>query len=132
MPTLRETRVAIFFALLSLLGVAGWVREGNAAVPAVAIGLTLAASWLAYRGRLFGNPTLVVDPQQVRLTVGGREISAAWRDVERVSFGPYRRHEIWLVRRDGPPIRFSDSMTTADGERFDMVFDDYLEAPKTP
>jgi hypothetical protein len=59
-------------------------------------------------------------------------VSAPWSDIESVSFGPYLRRELWLVRRSGNPIRFSDSMTTAQGERFDMVFEDYWTPPDEP
>jgi hypothetical protein len=81
---------------------------------------------LAYRGRLFGNPALIAEPDKVIYRHGRREVVASWDEIESASFGPYRRGELWLVRRDGPPIRFSNSMTTAAGERFDMLLEDYL------
>jgi len=112
------------------LALAGLVREGNVATLAVAAGMTLAALWLAYRGRLLGRPTLITGPTQLCFRKGRREVTAPWSDIERVSFGPYMRRELWLVRRSGAPIRISDSMTTADGERFDMVFEDYWKPPK--
>ena len=130
MPSWRELRLVLFFALLSLLALVGLVREGNVATLAVSVGMTLAAAWLAYRGRLFGRPTLIAGPTQLCFRKGRREEIARWSDIERVSFGPYLRSELWLVRRSGAPIRISDSMTTADGERFDMVFEDYWKPPK--
>jgi hypothetical protein len=125
LPSWRELRLVLFFALLSLLALVGLVREGNVATLAVAVGMTVAAAWLAYRGRLLGRPTLVAGPTQLCFRTGRREEIGRWSDIERVSFGPYLRHELWLVRRGGAPIRISDSMTTAGGERFDMVFEDY-------
>ena len=130
-PSLRELRGALFFAFLSLLALIGWAREGNAAVPTVSIAITLAASWLAYRGRLFGRPTLIAEPDRVRFRKGGREVAVPWSEIERVSFGPYLRGEYWLVRRCGAPVRISNSMTTADGERFDMVIEDYVDTAAT-
>jgi hypothetical protein len=112
-PTLRELKNALFFAVLSLVGVLGWQREGNAAALLIGLAMTLAASWLAYRGRLFGNPALIAEPDKVIYRHGRREVVASWDEIESASFGPYRRGELWLVRRDGPPIRFSNSMTTA-------------------
>lgn len=130
MPSWRDLREALVFAVLSLLALIGWVREGNVAVLAASLAMTSAALWLAYRGRVFGDPTLIAEPTHVRFRKRGREVSAPWSDIESVSFGPYLRRELWLVRRSGDPIRFSDSMTTAQGERFDMLIEDYLPPPK--
>ena len=130
LPAVRDTLGVIFFGLLSLVGTVGWVREGNPWPMLAALGLMAAGSWLAYRGRLLGAPTLIAQPERISFRRGRHEVSADWDDIERVTFGPYLRKEIWLVRRNGPPISFSDSMTTADGERFDMVFEDYWTPPK--
>ena len=130
LPPLRDSWPALFFALLSLLALVGWFREGRVGPLLASLGLMAAAVWIAFRLRVLGSPTLTIDRDEVRYRRGKREEVARWSDIEMVSFGPYERKEIWLLRRDGPPIKFSDSMTTTDGERFDMIFDAYLENAK--
>ena len=126
-PPFRDSWPVFFFALLSLLALVGWFREGRVGPLMASLALLAAAAWVTYRLRVFGSPTLTIDRDEVRYRCGKREEVARWRDIEAVSSGSYEQKEIWLLRREGPPIKFSDSMTTVDGERFDMVFDDYLE-----
>ena len=129
-PPLRDSWPVYFFLLLTILAIVGWLKSGGFAPLLVSLSLLAAATWVSFRIRYVGSPTLEIDRDKVRYRCGRREEVAQWSDVEGVSFGPYERNELWIVRRSGPPIKFSSSMTSASGERFDMVFDDYLPPPK--
>lgn len=130
LPRFRDSWPVLFFALLSALALVGWFIKGRVGPLLASLGLLAAAAWVSYRLRVLGSPTLTIDRDEVRYRCGKREEVARWSDIEGVSFGPYERKEIWVLRREGSPIKFSDSMTTAGGERFDMVFDEYLENAK--
>ena len=126
-PRLRDRLTIAVFALLALGGIAGWIRERNAAPAAVALLMTAAGTWLYYRLRVFGSPRLNVDEKGLRYRCGKRDVSAAWTDVVRIE-PEFYRDELRFIRRDGgSPIIVSIDMTTADGERFDMLIEEYWE-----
>lgn len=131
-PALRKAWPALFFGLLTILASVGWVRERAFAPFAVSFAMMLAASWVYYRIRIFGSPTLDVDSNGLRYRIGRRECRAGWADVERVGWD-FPRDEILVFRRgEKRPIRFSIDMTTPAGERFDMLLEEYWEPPKRP
>ena len=130
LPRLRKSWPVIVFALLTILAAFGWIREGAVAPFLVSFAMMLAASWLYYRIRVFGAPTLDVDRSGLRYRIGRREVTADWTEIENVGWDFYR-DEILFYRRAGRrPIRVSIDMTTRDGERFDMVLEDYWNPPK--
>lgn len=129
MPRLRKSWPVIVFGLLTILAAVGWVREGAIAPFLVSFAMMLAATWVYYRIRVVGSPTLDVDSRGLRYRVGRREIAAPWTDIENVGWDFYR-DEILFYRRGGQrPIRVSIDMTTRDGERFDMLVEDYWKPP---
>lgn len=129
MPRLRKSWPVIVFGLLTILAAVGWVREGAIAPFLVSFAMMLAATWVYYRMRVVGSPTLDVDSRGLRYRVGRREIAAPWTDIENVGWD-FFRDEILFYRRGGQrPIRVSIDMTTRDGERFDMLVEDYWKPP---
>jgi len=131
-PSLRKAWPALFFGLLTIVAAAGWVRERAIAPFAVSFGMMLAASWVYYRIRIFGSPTLDVDQKRLCYRIGRREYSVDWADVERVGWDFTRDEILVFPRAKARPIRFSIDMTTRTGERFDMVVEDYWKPPKRP
>ena len=129
-PPLRKSWPILVFGLLTILGAFGVAREGAFAPFLVSLAMMLAASWLHYRMRLVGSPTLEVGPKGLRHRVGRREVHARWSDIADMQWDFYR-DQISLIRKGGlPPIRISIDMTTAAGERFDMLIEDYWKPPK--
>ena len=129
LPSLRKAWPALFFGILTILAAVGWVRERAIAPFAVSFAMMIAASWTYYRIRVFGSPTLEVDPKGLRYRIGRREYYADWKDVENVGWDFYR-DEILVYPRGRKPIRFSIDMTTRTGERFDMLVEDYWKPPR--
>lgn len=120
----------VFFGLMTLLGAAGWVREGNPWPMLAFLIFMLAASWLHYRLRIIGSPTVEMDHRGLRYRRGTSEEGAAWRDISEIQWDFYR-NEIRFVRSDGrPPIRTHRQLVTADGESFDMLIEEYWTPPR--
>lgn len=92
--------------------------------------MMLAASWVYYRIRIFGSPTLDADSIGLCYRIGRREYRVDWADVENVGWDFYRDEILVFPRGGARPIRFSIDMTTRTGERFDMVVEDYWKPPK--
>ena len=132
LPSVRKTWPVIVFGLLTILAAVGWAREGVIAPLLVSFAMMLGASWLYYRIRIFGSPTLNVDSTGLRYRIGRREAAARWTEIENVGWDFYR-DEILFYRRGGErPIRVSIDMTTRAGERFDNLVEDYWRQPKRP
>ena len=128
-PSRKDRLLIIFFGAMTLAGSIGWVREGHPGPTLVFLGFTLAASWLHYRLRIFGSPTIQMDKHGVRYRCGGREESAAWHDISEVQWD-FIRSEIRFVRNDGQrPIRTHRQLVTDEGEWFDMLIEDYWKPP---
>jgi hypothetical protein len=129
LPRLTKSWPVVVFGLLTILAAVGWVREGAAAPFLVSFAMMLGASWLHYRIRVFGSPTLDVDSSGLRYRIGRRDVAAKWTEIENVGWDFYR-DEILFYRRGGErPIRVSIDMTTRDGERFDNLVEDYWNPP---
>ena len=129
-PPLKERLLIIFFGVMTLVGAVGWVREGNPWPTLTFLAFTIAASWLNYRLRIFGSPTIDMDSKGLAWRSGKREESATWREISEIQWD-WIRNEIRFVRSDGqPPIRTHRQLVTADGEWFDMLIEEYWNPPK--
>lgn len=129
-PPLRQSYPILIFGLLTIGASFGVIREGAIAPFLVSLGMMLLASWVYYRLRILGSPTLDVDSKGLVYRVGRREWRARWAEIADMQWDFYR-DQISFVRNDGqPPIRVSIDMTTRSGERFDMLFEDYWKPPK--
>jgi len=129
-PPLRDQRLIIFFGVMTLVGAIGWVREGNPWPTLGFLAFTIAASWLVYRLRVFGAPTIDMDSKGLAWRSGKREEFAAWRDISAIEWD-FTRNEIRFVRKGGrPPIRTHSRLVTDDGEWFDMLIEEYWNPPK--
>lgn len=115
---------------MTLVGAAGWVREGTTGPMLVFLGFTVASSWLGYRLRIFGSPTIEMDSKGLRYRCGGRAQTASWREISEIQWD-FIRNEIRFMRKDGQkPIRTHRSLVTAEGEWFDMLIEEYWRPPR--
>ena len=129
-PALRDRLKIIFFGLLTIAGIAGWIRERTLAPLSAGLFLTAVASWFYYRRRVIGSPRLDVDREGLRFRSGKRDVRAAWADISAIRTDFYR-DEIQFVRSDGePPVIVSIDMTTGAGERFDNLMEEYWTPPE--
>lgn len=129
MPKLRERLTVLVFGLLTLGNMVGWIRGRGSAAFVVSFLMLAGGTWLYYRLRVFGSPTLSVDRKGFRYSCGSREVSAAWSEIANVGWN-FDRDEIRFIRKDGGrPVIISIDMTTAEGERFDNLVEDYWKPP---
>ena len=127
-PRLRDLWALIVFGLLAIALFLSMViqRKWDLGAPLAAVTLLLAGGlWIEFRLRFPGSPRLAVDSGGMAYRRGGSEKRLSWDEVAAILV-LHDRSEMRFVLRSGPrPIAMHRDMTTVDGQRFDMLIEEY-------
>ena len=131
-PRLREfapiALLGLFFVILAPKILA---RPDPMQVVALILlgGLVGGGLWMLLRLRVPGSPKLRVGPEGMTYVRAGRTQGLGWDDVAAIHILHDPQRELrFLPMAGGPPIVMHRDMVASDGQRFDMLIEEYWEA----
>ena len=92
-------------------------------------GLVGGGLWMLLRLRFPGSPKLTVGPEGLSYARGGGMRALGWDEVAAIHILHDPQRELrFLPVTGGPPIVMHRDMVASDGQRFDMLVEEYWEA----
>lgn len=127
-PTLRSILPLAFLGLLLVGLAAAAINRPGSVSPIGLAGLALlvaGGAWLLLRNRFPGAPKLRVDRTGMTYERGDRERSLKWDEVAAIHVDHQRQDLRFVASSAEAPIVMHRDMVSPDGQRFDMLMEDY-------
>jgi hypothetical protein len=132
-PGWRDIAPVAFLGLLLLILIVQTLRERISPSPVGLTGTALLVAggcWLLLRLRFPGSPRLRVDGEGMSYTRSGRARGLRWNDVVAIFVDHTRSEMRFIPGAGGAPIVMHRDMVASDGQRFDMLIEDYWQPPE--
>ena len=92
--------------------------------------LVMGGTWLWFRQRFPGDPTLRVDAKGMSYIRGGRERGLEWAQVRAIQVDFTLDRMLFIPTSGEEPIVMHLNMVAADGRAWAMMIEEYWEPPK--
>ena len=131
-PPLKEFVPLAFLGLLFVI-IAPKILARPDTMQMVALfllgGLVGGGLWMWLRLRVPGSPKLTVGPEGLSYQRFGRTRGLGWNEVADIQILHDPQRELrFLPMTGGPPIVMHRDMVASDGQRFDMLIEEYWDA----